>query len=535
MAIKKFLFMDGTYGYQHEQESTDGLKLPSLVLGAGSESAGNIQMSGTGKVIGLANGTDAADAINKSQLDAAIAGYEWQAPVSVLKMKSDVARTPTGAIIEGSGGTGIVNLTTGNAFTVAIDGETPVVVTLASAPADVAAAIAAINSLYAAGGGTGGTIAVDGGGGQIDIKSNTTGTGSSVALTSVHANWAEVGITAGTDAGTNDLPTAGAAGEAWVVNGWGTGYNNGDIVEWDGSTWNVVLSNSGGEPPNATRVAVISASAAGSFAAHENTIGTYNATTDTWSFLAATDGDAVLVSGENSVYENIGFVYDTGSSWVAFTGPASIPDATGASGGGIKGKATFDTDKGLAVASGVVSAKLAAAGSGTGGLEFNGSGAMQLDLDASGALDLSASGLAVKVDGSTITINGSNQLTAAVAESERTEKDYAVGEAIAKGDPVYFSANDTVSKADAGNETKARTVGIARIAIPSGSGPVCFSGLVTGVLTTATVNTPYYLASGGGLTATRPTGNVRIIRIGYAASASDLLVQITDFGRGVAA
>lgn len=531
MAIKKFLFLNGTDGYNEEQGASDGVKVASMVIGAGSESAGNIQLSGTGKVIGLANGADAGDAVNKAQLDAAIAGYSWKSPVSVLKMKSGTARTPTGALVVGSGGTGIVNLTTGNSFTVAIDGETPVPIILASAPADRDAAITAINTLYGTGGGLGGTIAVAGAANQIDIQSNTTGTGSTVAITSAHANWLELGIDDATDAGTNDVPTAGAAGEAWLVNGWGTGYANGDIVEWSGTAWVVVLANSGSEPPNGTRVVVIGTGAAAPFASQENKFGTYNSTTNAWSFVAPIDGDAVLVAGENGIYENYGFVYDI-SAWTAFTGPNSIPDANGGSGGGtIKGKATYDTDKGLAIAAGVVSAKLAAAGAGTGGLAFNGSGAFQVNLITLGGLELTASGLGAKVDGSTITINGSNQLVAAVAESERLEKDYAVGEAIAKGDPVYFSANDTVSKADAGVDVEARTVGIARIAIPSGSGPVCFSGLCSGVLTTALVNTPYYLGDGGGLVTAVPTGAKRVIRIGYAASASDLFVQIMDLGK----
>lgn len=424
MAIKKFLFMDGTYGYQHEQESTDGLKLPSLVIGAGSESSGNIQMSTTAKIVGLANGTDSGDAVNKGQLDAAVAGYDWQAPVSVLKIKSDAAQ-----------------------------GGSP--------------------------------------------------------------------------------PTAGAAGEAWVVNTWGGGYTNGDIVEWDGTQWNVVVTNSGSEPPDGTRVAVIGVSAAGSFSSHENAIGTYNASANTWSFVAASDGDAVLVAGEGSIYENYGFVFDT-SAWIAFTGPNSIPDATSGSGGDVKGKVTFDSDKGLAVTAGVAEVKLATAGTGTGGLEFDGSGDIQIDVNASGGLELTASGIGVNVDGSTIAINGSNELyVASIAEAARTGKTYTAGEALTKADPVYFSAADTPSKADAATEAKGRVVGVAMATVVSGTVDICFSGLAAGVLTGATYNTPYYLASGGGLTTTRPTGNVRIVRIGYAASATDLLVQVMDFGRSV--
>lgn len=424
MALKKFLFMNGSYGYQEEQGSADGLKLPSLVIGAGSESAGNISLSTTGKIVDLANGTAAGDAVNKGQLDAAIAGYEWKQPVSVLKIKSDA--------------------------------------TQAGSP-----------------------------------------------------------------------PTAGAAGEAWVVDTWGGGYNDGDIVEWDGSQWNIVVANSGGEPPDGTRAIVIDTSAAGSFAGQENKIGTYDATGDSWSFVAPSDGDAVLVAGENGIYENIGFVYDTGTGWVAFTGPTSIPDATSASGGGIKGKVTFDADYGLSVTAGVAKIDIVAAGSGTGGLEFSG-GDLQLDVNAAGGLELTSSGLGANVDGTTIDINGSNELYVKnVVESNRTGKSYTAGEALTAGDPVYFSANDTPSQADAAVEAESRVVGVS-LTTGSGTVNICFAGLAPGVLSGATFNTPYYLASGGGLTTTRPTGNVRIIRIGYAVNATDLLVNIVDFGRAVA-
>lgn len=69
----------------------------------------------------------------------------------------------------------------------------------------------------------------------------------------------------------------------------------------------------------------------------------------------------------------------------------ATPDATAASGGGVKGIVTFDSDKGLDVASGVAEAKV------------NGTAGMGVD----------ASGLKVKVDGSTITFDGSGQIQSA--------------------------------------------------------------------------------------------------------------------------
>lgn len=538
MALKKFIFINTSGAWQEEQGASDGLQLPSLVIGAGSESVGNITLSSTGKIINLVDGTSPQDAVTKAQLDAAISGLHWKHPVQVLRMKSDVARTPTGAIIEGSGGTWGGNLTTGDKFTVSIDGETPVLITLTSAPADVAATITAINSLYATGGGTGGTIAVDGGSGQIDIKSNTTGTGSTVAITLADSVWGtEVGISNGTDAGTNDVPTAGSIGEAWVVNSWGTGYNDGDIVEWDGDSWNIVTANVGDEPPDGTHVIVIESGAAGSFAGKAKYFAVYNAGTNTWTFTAPASNDAVLIDGETSVYHTFGYVYDTTLGWVAFSGPASIPDATSASGGGTKGKVTFDSDKGLVVSAGVASVKLTAAGTGVGGLEFDGSGYIQAKVNATGAIGRTTSGLEVLVDGTTIDINGSNELTVIGAgDAERVSYNFTGGAGgITAKYPVYVSGNNTVLHATAGSDSAFKVIGVAPLAISAGnSGEVVFSGYLADVLTTATAGTAYYLGASGGLTTSVPAAGNHLVRMGYAANETDLVIQIAYLGKRAA-
>lgn len=46
------------------------------------------------------------------------------------------------------------------------------------------------------------------------------------------------------------------------------------------------------------------------------------------------------------------------TAWLTLSGSGSLPDATAASGGGIKGKVTFDSDKGLGVSSGVAEVKI---------------------------------------------------------------------------------------------------------------------------------------------------------------------------------
>jgi len=83
--------------------------------------------------------------------------------------------------------------------------------------------------------------------------------------------------------------------------------------------------------------------------------------------------------------------------WNLLSGPGSIPDATSGSGGAIKGKVTFDSDKGLVVAAGVASVKLEAAGAGVGGLLFNGTGQIAVDPDTAHGIELLAGGVATKL------------------------------------------------------------------------------------------------------------------------------------------
>jgi len=125
-------------------------------------------------------------------------------------------------------------------------------------------------------------------------------------------------------------PTAGETGEAWLVNNW-LNETDGDIVEWSGSAWVVIVANSGGEPPDGTRVLVIDSGAAGSFAGEEFSFGVYDATGNSWSFTAPVNGDAVLIAGGSSVYENQGFVFDDTPSdaWVQFAGSTLYTGGTG--------------------------------------------------------------------------------------------------------------------------------------------------------------------------------------------------------------
>ncbi len=510
MAERKFMYMAAD-GYSEEAAITDHAILSGLVIGSGSYSAGlitgvtggaadgdvlaygqssanlagltvdtaDITMTGGVTITGLPNPTAGSEAANKTYVDSLVSGLLWKNPASVLRILSDADQS-------------------------------------------------------------------------------------------------------GAD------PTAGDAGEAWLVNNW-LNETDGDIVEWSGSAWVTIVTNSGGEPPDGTRVVVHEASAAGSFVGEEDNIGTYATSGSSWSFDDSAEGWALIITGESSFYENTGWTYDN-SVWVQFTGAGQINAGAGLS----KDGNTLDVNfgDGIINATDYVAIDLDAS---TPGLEFTGTtpnktlgvlantaagvkitgsglevevetdgaivfdgtnGGLEINLETTnptldiatnelgvkfsttaGGLDQDSTGLKVKVDASTININGSGQLYAAgSAEAQRIENDYVALETVAKADPVYHSATaDKFGKATAGTDSKAYVFGIAKDAIVAdATGEVVSYGLAAGVLTGATPGAKYYLQAAGGIGTSVPSGSNRVILIGWAMNLTDLWVQPIDYGKKAA-
>lgn len=128
------------------------------------------------------------------------------------------------------------------------------------------------------------------------------------------------------DADTNHVVPTGVKGETHIANNWEetpTLYTDGHMYEYSGSAW-VDL----GAIADGTRAVItgLSGTAAGSFTGHGKKFAQYNGST--WSFVAAVDADAVIVSADGSLYENWGYVY-SGSIWVQFTGAGQINAGAG--------------------------------------------------------------------------------------------------------------------------------------------------------------------------------------------------------------
>lgn len=372
---------------------------------------------------------------------------------------------------------------------------------------------------------------------------------------------------------------SGDAGDAYVVDsatGAWSGFSVGDIVEWSGSAWGLVLAQSGGEPPDDTRVVVdASPGAGGSFNGHGNQIGTYDTGTSNWTFESASDGWAILINGENSFFENTSWVYDsTPGAWVQFSGAGQIVDGAGL----LKTGNTLDVRFGNGITqnpSDYVGIDLAT----TSGLELTGtSPAQQLRVDVDGAhgivlgssgveleidetpdtLDVDADGLKVvglpslfKINdvavGATVTAANLDTLTdtsnadalhthniANVDEAKRVEDTHLNNVAVSAGQVVRWSGtNNEVTPAANSSFPNARAIGVARTggAANPGTSDVVKVGICAGCLTGATVNTPYFLSSTGTLV---PYGSLsfpcKVVRMGYAVNATDLDVQISDLG-----
>ena len=96
------------------------------------------------------------------------------------------------------------------------------------------------------------------------------------------------------------------------------------------------------------------------------------------------------------------------------------------------------------------------------------------------------------------------------------------GVSITKGDPVYisgYSTKPTIAKADTSTIGTFPVVGLAQSNIGNSTdGVVVISGIFTNINTNSyTAGNILYVASGGGLTATKPTSNV--VTVGIVAKS----------------
>jgi len=208
---------------------------------------------------------------------------------------------------------------------------------------------------------------------------------------------------------------------------------------------------------------------------------------------------------------------------------------------------------GIDVSSGVISVDLDT----DAGLEFD-SALLQVKLNGT-TLDRAAAGMSVLglpalftiatvAVGSDVTAANLDTLTdasnadalhvhaaASATDAPLVKEDLAVVEAVAIGDAVEWSAtNDRIQVCDAAVGAKIDVFGIAITAqaVVGNDATIVRRGIAVGAIAAATAGARYWLANGGGITATKPaaSGDYLVI-VGTATNATDLEVVPQFLGR----
>jgi hypothetical protein len=228
--------------------------------------------------------------------------------------------------------------------------------------------------------------------------------------------------------------------------------------------------------------------------------------------------------------------------WVLTTDDPIVVDTTALAFAQFSAATAYTFGAGLLESGSTVSVELdtaanaqgAGSGGGSSGLEFDtagNSGKLRAAVHATGGVERTATGLAAKLNGNSLA-SGASGLSVQWAPHLRFA--FVADETLAVGDPVYqTTTNNRFGKGRADTDSKANVRGIAATAAAAGGDAVdiLMMGVATGILSGATAGTRYYLAPTGGLTTTQPGSNQRIIEIGYAINATDLLVFIIDRGK----
>jgi hypothetical protein len=524
---------------------------------------GDLNLSGGGEVLGLPS-TPSGDtaATSKAYVDSLVAGLGWVDPVVTMALKGN----DTVANING------LSPSAGDAYVVT-DTGTLTAGSLSVVPGDIAEYDgSAWVKIVAASGGfvPAGTRAVLAEGTIQAPYTNATDNDKIVEFSGSSNTGTDTGDTVDKAAvlvtvagsGTGYFDNKGYVYEGTVPSGSWTQFSGagtvsaGEGLSYSGSTLNVNAGD--GIEILADRVAV-DVAAAGS-----GTGGLQLTGTTPTKELEVKAGDGILLDA-NGVGVDIA---DT-TPGLQLTGSSPNKELA----------VLVNTAAGLDVTASGIEVDLAAAGSGTGGLEFDGSGDLQVKVNGSEGIILGTNGLAIEIDdtpdtldvdadglkvvglpslfkvndvavGATVTAaafdtltDGSNadalhvHASAAATEAPKVENTLtSATDAVANGDPVYINGASTVGKALSNDDAKSRVIGVTRSG--GGAAPASLEvvslGICAGILSGATPMTPYYLQAAGGIGTSLPGAANRVIQVGFAYNTTDLWVELKDFGKKAA-
>jgi hypothetical protein len=256
----------------------------------------------------------------------------------------------------------------------------------------------------------------------------------------------------------------------------------------------------------------------------------------------------IEVTANLAVFVSAGTVNaDTG--WTLTTNDAIVVDTTSLSFAQFSSTAAAPTyDQGLLNTAGAITVELdtaaaaqtAGAGGGSSGLEFDvntAAGKLRAAVNATGGLQRSASGLAALLDGSSLVSGAAGLKT--VWSPQRRDTTFVSNEALVAFHPVAMSTTaDRVQQGRGNLDARAKVIGL-NLTTAGAAGvalEVVEDGVVLGAIAAATAGDIFYVAAAGGLTAANapPGAGNRVIQVGIAKNATDLLVQIIDYGRKAA-
>lgn len=117
--------------------------------------------------------------------------------------------------------------------------------------------------------------------------------------------------------------------------------------------------------------------------------------------------------------------------------------------------------------------------------------------------------------------------------SESVENSYTAGENLAARDVVYISAADTVSKADADDDTKSQAIGFATATVLAAAAVVVKTDGVVPGFTGLTAGARYFLsATAGTITVTAPTSSGHnVMQVGFAKSTTALQIRFQFYAK----
>lgn len=353
----------------------------------GSQAMAAALPMGSQKITGLADGTVSTDAVTKGQLDSAVTGLQWRAPV-VGNLLGNVQVT---GLVGSAAETAIESTSpaAGDSYVVSsLDGDSNIGGDVAVAIGDIvqwsgsAWAIALAHST---------NLPPAAAYGLMHDTETLVGTGFSG-----YSNGDLVDFDGATLYGSS---SASAAGHGYVVGDNGSAttadINEGDFIEYSGTAWVELVSNSGGFIPTGTRAITgleppFVLIAPYTDATDDGKIVDFDGAGNTGSDTSeATDTSSLLFQdpGHVGIYDNLGYVFEgtvpTGS-WIQFTGAGQINAGAGLDKSG-NTIFTQSAEGSIAVAADSIDLSAANAVASGGGLRA-GSNSWELEIDPTSTL-----------------------------------------------------------------------------------------------------------------------------------------------------